>query len=122
MKSKGNYAKATKYLKKLNNAVDEVNLDYYGRMGVEALAAATPVDSGKTAASWSYEILRDKDTAQLHFVNDNVNDGVPIAIIYQYGHATGTGGWVVGEDYINPAIQPVFDEMVEKFSKEVTQL
>lgn len=122
MKSKGDYKKATRYLTQIKHAVNEVNLNEYGRRGVDALASATPVDTGLTANSWTYEILRDSDTVQLHFINTNVNDGVSIAIIYQYGHGTGTGGWVEGRDYINPAIQPIFDKMVDDLCKEVTRL
>lgn len=122
MKSKGNYKKATRYLLKVNHIVNDVNLPLYGEYGKQVLASATPVDSGETANSWSYVVKRDRDTIQLHFINTNTNDGCPIAIIYQYGHATGTGGWVDGADYINPAIQPVFDKIISEIEKEVTRL
>lgn len=122
MKSKGNYKKATRYLLKVNHIVNDVNLPLYGEYGKQVLASATPVDSGETANSWSYVVKRDRDTIQLHFINTNTNDGCPIAIIYQYGHATGTGGWVEGADYINPAIQPVFDKIISEIEKEVTRL
>ncbi|WP_334465001.1 HK97 gp10 family phage protein [Acutalibacter sp. JLR.KK004] len=97
-------------------------LDRYGRRGVSALASATPVESGETAASWSYEIQNGDGTAAITFKNSHIVDGVPIAIILQYGHGTGTGGWVEGRDYINPAIQPIFDEIVEEAWREVAQL
>jgi hypothetical protein len=97
-------------------------LDKYGRKGVSALAAATPVDSGLTASSWSYEIENTKESAKITFNNSNIQNGVPIAIILQYGHGTGTGGWVQGRDYINPAIQPIFDQIVDDAWKEVTAI
>ena len=98
------------------------DLDKYGRAGVAALASATPVESGVTAASWRYEINHNQDSVSISFYNDNINKGVPIAIILQYGHGTGTGGWVEGKDYINPAIQPIFDKITEDAWKEVTKL
>ena len=87
-----------------------------------ALASATPVDSGLTADSWKYEIQHTNGSAVISFHNTNVHNGVPIAIILQYGHGTGTGGWVQGRDYINPAIQPIFDKILEDAWKEVTSL
>jgi hypothetical protein len=97
-------------------------LESYGEQGVAALAAATPKDSGLTAASWYYEIERTKDAVSLQFFNSNVNDGVPIAIILQYGHGTRNGGYVVGRDYINPAARPLFDKIAENAWMEVTKL
>ena len=97
-------------------------LDKYGREGVAALASATPVDSGLTASSWYYEITNGNGSATITFLNSNVNKGVPIAIILQYGHGTGTGGWVEGRDYINPAIQPIFDRIANDAWREVTKL
>jgi hypothetical protein len=96
-------------------------LDKYGRDGVAALSSATPVDSGNTANSWYYEIENKKGQVRINFLNSNINQGVPIAIILQYGHGTGTGGWVQGRDYINPAIQPVFDRILQDIWKEVTR-
>lgn len=121
-KSRGDYSKATRYLERLKEVARISVLDKYGREGVAALSSATPIDSGKTASSWSYEITRTQGAAKLSFVNSNVNDGVPIAIILQYGHGTGTGGWVEGRDYINPAIQPIFDKIVTDAWKEVTKI
>ena len=95
-------------------------LDRYGQLGVEALAASTPVDSGKTAASWTYEIERTRDVTRITWLNTNVNKHVNIAIILQYGHGTGTGGYVQGRDYINPAMKPVFDHIAEQVWMEVT--
>lgn len=119
---KGDYSKATKYLNEVMNVVSLSFLDKYGREGVAALSAATPVRSGKTSGSWSYQISRSGDVTTIDFLNNNVNKGVNIAIILQTGHGTGTGGYVAGRDYINPAIQPVFDRMVEEAWKEVTKL
>ena len=98
------------------------DLDKYGRQGVQALAAATPIDTGLTASSWYYKITMKGDSATISFHNSNIQNGVPIAIILQYGHGTGNGGWVEGRDYINPAIQPIFDEIVRNAWKEVTKL
>lgn len=119
---KGDFKKATSYLEKLKDAIQLSSFDKYGQAGVNALSSATPVDSGKTANSWYYEIERTKNTISITFYNSNINKGVPIAIILQYGHGTGTGGWVEGRDYINPAIQPIFDKMAEEAWKEVTNV
>lgn len=119
---KGDFTKLTRYLERLKETARLGILDKYGRKGVDALSSATPLDSGKTASSWYYEIEHVRDSATISFCNSNVNDSVPIAIILQYGHGTGTGGWVAGRDYINPAIQPIFDEMAEEAWKEVTNL
>ena len=94
-------------------------LDKYGQKGVDALASATPRESGETANSWSYEITGGDGNYAIQWNNSHVNKGVNIAIILQYGHGTGTGGYVVGRDYINPAVQPIFDEMAETIWKEV---
>lgn len=121
-KQKGDFSKATKYFERLRQASRLKILERYGQEGVNALSSATPVDSGLTAASWYYK-LEVKDTyAAIMFCNSNVNKGVNIAIILQYGHGTGTGGWVEGRDYINPAIQPIFDSIVERAWGEVTRL
>lgn len=95
-------------------------LNKYGKIGTQVLANATPVDSGKTAASWDYEIYIGKTSLNLYWINTNINKGVNIAVILQYGHGTRTGGYVEGRDYINPAIRPVFDKMTEDLWKEVT--
>lgn len=119
---KGDFSKTKRYLTRLKEAVRLGILDKYGKAGVAALSSATPVDSGKTASSWSYDVSQSQTGAKITFYNSNVNKGVNIAIILQYGHGTGTGGWVEGRDYINPAIQPVFDKLVESVWKEVTSL
>lgn len=116
------FSKLTRYLEGLKETVKLGDLDRYGREGVAALASATPVDSGLTASSWYYEIKRQNGSATITFKNSNVNKGVPIAIILQYGHGTRNGGWVQGRDYINPAIQPIFDKLAEDAWREVTKL
>lgn len=119
---KGDFSKTTRFLERAKQAVRLSNLDKYAKKGVEALASATPVDSGLTASSWSYEIVNEKGSIAINFINSNIQQGTPIAIIIQYGHATGNGGWVEGQDYINPAIQPIFDEIVKDIWREVTNL
>ena len=120
-KQKGDFSKLKKFLEKAKETSNMGFLDKYGREGVEALSSATPVDTGKTASSWKYEIIRKKDSIEIVWKNTNIQNGVPIAIILQYGHGTRNGGWVQGRDYINPAIQPVFDKMAEAAWREVTR-
>lgn len=117
--SKGDFSNTFRFLKKMDNFQITKILDKYGKMGVNALANATPLDSGKTAESWGYEISVKKEGATIHWTNTNQNNGVYIAVILQYGHGTGTGGYVQGVDYINPAIRPVFDKIVEEAWMEV---
>lgn len=119
---KGDFSRTTKFFEKLLNVVKLGELDKYGRQGVEALRAATPVDTGKTADSWEYEIVRSGESVAIRWYNTNVNNGVNIAVILQYGHGTRNGGYVQGRDYINPAIQPLFDEIAETAWKEITVL
>ena len=121
-RQKGDFSKLTRYLEKAKAGAKLSVLDKYGREGVAALASATPVESGKTASSWYYEVTHQNGSAAISFYNSNINNGVPIAIILQYGHGTGTGGWVEGRDYINPAIQPIFDRIVDDAWKEVTKI
>lgn len=141
LKTKGDFKKITKYLK-MENKLAKIRsiLDDYGKKGVEALAAATPKDSGETSKSWTYKIRADGRTqiASIEFWNEHVEyprgtkigkrgrpvsgKSAPIALLLQYGHATGTGGWVEGRDYINPVLQPLFDEIVQEVWKEVTSV
>lgn len=121
-RQKGDFSKLTSFLEKAKESVKIGDLDKYGREGVAALSSATPIDSGKTANSWSYEITNKNGSVTISFNNSNIQNGVPIAIILQYGHGTKNGGWVQGRDYINPAIQPVFDEIVDKAWREVTKI
>ena len=118
---KGDFSKLTQFLERAKEAVHLGDLDRFGRAGVAALASATPVDSGETATSWYYEITNKNNTITISFHNSNIQNGVHIAIILQYGHGTGTGGWVQGRDYINPAIQPIFDQIANYAWKEVTR-
>lgn len=116
---KGNF-KATERFLKHARSVDYVSiLERYGQAGVDALAANTPVDTGKTASSWSYEIEVKKDRYTIYWTNSNIQNGVPIAVILQYGHATNNGGFVQGRDYINPALQNIFDSIAENAWREV---
>lgn len=119
---KGDLTKTSRFLERAKSLARLSTLDKYGREGVAALASATPVDSGETANSWFYEIEHSAGSSVIRFNNSHINKGVPIAIILQYGHGTGTGGWVQGRDYINPAIQPVFDRIVQEVWREVTKL
>lgn len=121
-RQKGDFSKTKKYFNRLQRALDKGIFDQYGKEGVEALSTATPVDTGLTARSWSYKIVRERNSIAIVFSNSNNQNGVPIAIILQYGHATRNGGWVEGRDYINPAIQPIFDKLVKKAWGEVTKL
>lgn len=118
---KGDFSKSIRFLEKAKEAAYLGDLDKFGRAGVAALASATPVDSGETATSWYYEITNKNNVVTISFHNSNIQNGVPIAIILQYGHGTGTGGWVQGRDYINPAIQPIFDQIANYAWKEVTR-
>ena len=120
-RQKGDFSKLTSFLERAKESVKIGDLDKYGREGVAALSSATPIDSGKTANSWNYEITNKNGSVTISFNNSNIQNGVPIAIILQYGHGTKNGGWVQGRDYINPAIQPVFDEIVDKAWREVTK-
>lgn len=116
---KGNFSKTEKYLRNMKAKKLFNTLNKYGQEGVAVLMSATPIDTGKTAMSWRYEIVQENGSIRLIFCNDNIQNGVPIAIILQYGHGTRNGGWVEGRDYINPAIQPIFDKIAESCWREV---
>lgn len=121
--TKGDFKNTEAYLNKLKdtNRVTGI-LNKYGERGVELLRIATPVDSGQTASSWGYEIVSNGDEHSIQFTNSNVNRGVNIAIILQYGHGTRNGGYVQGRDYINPAIRQAFDEMRDELVREVQRI
>jgi len=122
-KSKGDYSKLTRYLERLKEKAKIGILDKYGKKGVEALRAATPVDTGTTAGSWYYEIENQNGVAKIEFCNSNIKEGwCNIAIILDQGHGTRNGGWVQGRHYIDRTIQPIFDELAEEAWKEVTKL
>lgn len=119
---KGNFSNLSNFFERAAAAVKLSKLDKYGRLGVDALSAATPVDTGETAASWSYEIERGENSTSLIFKNSNVTEqGDPIAILLQYGHATGNGGYVKGIDYINPALRPIFEQIADEAWREASQ-
>ena len=121
-RQKGDFSKLTRYFERVKKTARLSILDKYGREGVAALSSATPVDTGETAKSWYYKIEHTNGSARIVFCNSHINEGVPIAIILQYGHGTGTGGWVEGIDYINPAIQPIFNKIADAAWKEVTKI
>ena len=118
----GDFSKTVNSLKKLKEFVQKGNLDKYGQMGVDALRQATPKRTGKTANSWNYEITAVNGKVTIYWTNDNINNGVNIAVILQYGHGTNRGGYVQGIDYINPAMKPIFEEIADKAWKEVINL
>lgn len=122
IRHKGDFSRTVKFLKKAERAACLKILEAYGQEGVAALASATPFDTGKTANSWYYKVEITRGSATISFLNSNIQNGVSIAIILQYGHGTRNGGWVQGRDYINPAIQPIFDKIVNNAWREVTRL
>lgn len=118
-KTTGNLRKTDRFLSGIIQRHYRNKLNHYGELGVQALRAATPKDTGLTAESWSYAIMQEGDRLVLYWTNSNRNDGVLIAILLQYGHGTRTGGWVEGVDYINPALRPIFEQMANELWKEV---
>lgn len=121
-RQKGNFSKLNHYFERVKEVVKVGDLDRIGREGVQALSSATPRDTGLTATSWEYSIERSSNRVSIKFNNTNIQNGVPIAIILQYGHGTRNGGYVQGRDYINPAIQPIFDKLAKDAWEEVTKL
>lgn len=121
IRQKGDFSKLTRYLEKTKKTVRLTDLDKYGRAGVAALKSATPVESGFTADSWYYKIEQKNGATTIAFYNSNIQNGVPIAVILQYGHGTRNGGWVEGRDYINPAMRPIFDQIAADAWREVTK-
>lgn len=119
---KGDFKHTEKFLKGAKNLEAFKILESYASKGVAVLSSATPVRSGRTASSWDYEIHQSSKSYEIVWTNDNINKGVNIAVIIQYGHGTGTGGYVQGIDYINPAMKPVFQEMADAAWREVTAL
>ena len=122
----GDWSKTEGFLKRSIRPMTETEirqiLDKYGREGVAALSSVTPVDTGKTASSWDYEILQNEKSISLIFTNSNkTKTNIPIAILLQYGHGNGNGGYVQGRDYINPALQPIFDKLADEAWREVTK-
>lgn len=122
IKHRGSFKNIQKFLDEAPKMNVQAILDKCGQEGVDALRAATPYDTGTTANSWSYDITMGNGRYSVVWTNSNIVNGVPIAIILQYGHATGNGGYVQGRDYINPALKPVFDKLAEEVWREVTNL
>lgn len=118
--SRGGFDNTENFLRKMAEGSIFDQLSRFGEMGRSALAAATPVDSGETAQSWYYEIKKERGSWSIIWGNTHVNEGRPIAVLLQYGHGTGTGGFVEGRDYINPALAPIFDQMAAEGWKAVT--
>lgn len=121
LKVSGNFNNSKKFFDRMSNRTYLKVLDKYGQQGVQALSSATPIGTGRTASSWSYEIHQTGGGWEIIWTNSNVNQGVNIALILQLGHGTGTGGYVAGRDYINPAIRPIFDGMADAIWEEVTR-
>lgn len=121
---KGNFSRTEKYLNKLRKLFDKGKISAYAEEGLKALKANTPKDTGLTASSWYYKIRVSETTGKLtiSYYNDNAPNGVPVAILIQYGHATKNGGYVEGIDYINPSLKPVFDRLVKDIWGEITAL
>jgi len=117
--SKGSFKKTEGFLRRKVDVMSILNR--YGQIGVDALSSATPIDTGATAHSWYYEIVQNRRGFSLVWHNSHMNGGTPVAILIQYGHATGTGGHVEGRDFINPAIRPVFDQIANDIWKEVSR-
>ena len=117
---KGDFSRVTMYFENVKKRVNTSDLEKYAKAGVAALSSATPVDTGLTANSWYYEIENKSGVVRISFCNSNIQNGVPIAIILNYGHGTRNGGWVEGREYIEPAIQPIFDQIVNDAWREVT--
>lgn len=119
VESTGSFDKTEKFLYEMQKADALSILHQYGKEGVNALSTATPVDTGLTADSWGYEVVHKNGRYSIIWSNTNVHSGAPVAVLIQYGHATGTGGWVEGTDYINPSLQPLFDKIAENVWKRV---
>jgi hypothetical protein len=118
--SSGSFRKTMTFLDRLRNGDIYRELDQYGRLGVQALSAATPQDTGKTAASWTYSVRRSRGGVTIAWDNTNGQGQTKVAVLIQYGHGTGTGGYVSGRDYINPTMRPVFDQIAQDVWRKVT--
>lgn len=116
----GSFDKTLKFLDGLQSKKMYANLDRFGRMGVDALSRATPVETGLAADSWGYQLSKSRNGVSISWFNTDVEGGVNIAVIVQYGHGTGTGGYVTGRDYINPAMRPIFDRILDDVWRQVT--
>lgn len=121
-KHTGDFKKTGRFFHEVTRFRYKQILDRYGKEGVRALSAATPIDTSRTADAWDYKIKIERDSFSIAWTNSNIIDGVPIAVILQYGHGTRNGGYVPGRDYINPALQPIFDQLANEAWKEITSL
>lgn len=119
---KGDFSNTKKYLQKIKEAINSIDFDKYGLLGVQALSRYTPIDTGETSNSWKYEIISYKNGIKLSFYNTNNQNGVNVAVILQFGHATKDGGWVEGIDYINPALKPIFNDITKNLIEEVRRI
>lgn len=119
---RGDFKKTERFLKKSMGRDYMKVLDRFGAEGVSALSAATPIKTGETASSWSYEIVQNDNGFSIVWNNSHVEKGVNIAVILQYGHGTRTGGWVEGVDYVNPALRPIFEQLADSAWREVTSI
>lgn len=122
IKHKGSFKNTERLFQRMNRFEISSVLNKYGERGVAALSAATPFDTGKTSKSWSYRVEKDRSGWTIYWENDNVSKGVNVALLLQFGHGTGTGGYVKGIDYINPALGPVFDQLADEAWQEVTKV
>ena len=122
IKHKGNFNNLERFLSKAKKIKFEHILHKYGLKGINALAAATPVDTGLTAQSWEYSIEVNKYGYAINFHNSNVNNGIPVVILIQYGHGTRTGGYIPPRDFINPTLEPIFKGLADEISAEVSSL
>ena len=118
--STGSFKKTSAFLEAMRRLNIMAVLERHGREGVSALSAATPMDSGLAASSWSYEVARRGGVYEITWLNHDIENGFPVAIMLQYGYGTGTGGYVQGQDYINPAIRPIFDRIADEVWRVVT--
>ena len=121
-KHKGDFAKTERFFKQAAAADYMSVFIKYGQMGVDALSAATPVDTGITSGSWGFDIYKKNGSFSIVWTNSNVIDGIPIAILIQYGHGTRNGGYVEGQDFINPATLLIFEKLAKEVWEEVTNL
>ena len=116
----GNFKNTERFLSRAERREIYNRLSKYAVEGVNALSMLTPMDTGKTANSWNYEIRFGRGSVNIYWTNSNINDGIPIAVLIQYGHGTKNGGYVQGIDYINPALRPIFEKIADSVWKEVT--
>lgn len=120
-RQRGDFRKTESFLKRVSGDDIYSSLERYAKEGVDALSASTPSDTGKTASSWDYEIKKDRNGVSIYWTNSNVMDGIPVVILIQYGHATGTGGYVQGIDFINPTLRPIFEKIAVDVWREVAK-